>query len=73
VLALLFGLDWAQRVPVRCLRGRLRLLLSQCASEMCERVYTRQPNGSLKYYGCTNGPPGTLVLDAGTVSDASSQ
>ena len=46
---------------------------SQCASEGCERVYTRQPNGSLKYDGCTNGPGGMYVLDAGTISDASSQ
>lgn len=39
---------------------------SDCAAEECERVYTRQPDGSLKYDSCTNGPNGSLVLDGGS-------
>jgi len=46
---------------------------SQCSALACERVYTRQPNGSLKYDGCTNGPSGIDVIDAGLILDASSQ
>jgi hypothetical protein len=46
---------------------------SQCAALACERVYARQPNGSLKYDGCTNGPSGIYVIDAGLISDANSQ
>jgi hypothetical protein len=39
---------------------------SDCAAEECERVYTRQPDGSLKYDRCTNGPNSSLVLDGGS-------
>lgn len=39
---------------------------SDCAAEECERVYTRQPDGSLKYDYCTNGASSTLVLDGGS-------
>jgi hypothetical protein len=39
---------------------------SQCTAEECERVYTRQPDGGLKYDYCTNGPSGSLVLDGGS-------
>jgi hypothetical protein len=45
---------------------------SECAAEMCERAYSRQPDGSLKYAYCTNGPSnGIYVIDAGLISDAS--
>ncbi len=47
---------------------------SQCAAEMCTRAYSRQSNGSLKYAYCTNGPEnGIYVIDAGFITDASSQ
>jgi hypothetical protein len=39
---------------------------SQCTAEECERVYTRQADGGLKYDYCTNGPSGSLVLDGGS-------
>ena len=39
---------------------------SECAAEECERVYARQPDGSLKYDYCTNGANGSLVLDGGS-------
>jgi hypothetical protein len=39
---------------------------SDCAAEECERVYTRQSDGSLKYDHCTNGPNSSLVLDGGS-------
>ena len=39
---------------------------SDCAAEECERVYTRQSDGSLKYDYCTNGPNRDLVLDGGS-------
>ena len=47
-----------------CLCGSLSE--SDCAAEECERVYTRQPDGSLTYDSCTNGPNGGLVLDGGS-------
>ncbi|HVZ87517.1 MAG TPA: hypothetical protein VHG72_11145 [Polyangia bacterium] len=47
---------------------------SQCMAEMCARAYSRQPDGSLKYAYCTNGPEnGIYVIDAGFITDASSQ
>ncbi len=46
---------------------------SQCAAAQCAREYSRQPNGSLKYAGCTNGPANDIyVIDAGLL-DANSQ
>lgn len=46
---------------------------SECAAAHCAKVYSRQPNGSLKYAGCTNGPAdANYVIDAGLL-DANSQ